>query len=200
MIARISGKLVETGLTEIIVDVHGVGYRLFIPMSTYDKLPLPGNELSLLTYLNVREDAMHLYGFATTEEKQLFGFLIAVNGVGPKTALNVLSSMPVSGICNAIAQGDIKSLKRISGIGPKSAERLIIELRDKVGSISPVAGLSKIPDEKAKEVEMAVLALEQLGFKRDKAQKTVAELAAGLEEKECSSENLIRKSLQLLNG
>jgi len=200
MIAQIRGKLLVAALTEAVLDVNGVGYRAYIPMSTYDKLPRAGEEATLLTYMHVREDAIQLYGFASSQELELFKMLITVNGIGAKTALNVLSSMNVPSFCASVASSDIKSLKKINGIGPKTAERMIVELRDKVGSISPDFALpSGAAPGASREVEDALLALEQLGFQRAKIQKSVVEIALSLPDKERSSENVIRKSLQSLN-
>ncbi len=201
MIAQIRGKLVLAALTEAIVDVNGVGYRAYIPMSTYDKLPRAGEEATLLTYMHVREDAIQLYGFASAPELDLFKMLITVNGIGAKTALNVLSSMNVPSFCASVASSDIKSLKKINGIGPKTAERMIVELRDKVGSVSPESAIAAGAGGSGvtREVEDALLALEQLGFQKAKIQKSVMEIAALIPEKERSSENIIRKSLQSLN-
>jgi len=200
MIAQIRGKLLVAALTEAVVDVNGVGYRAYIPMSTYDKLPRAGEEATLLTYMHVREDAIQLYGFASSQELELFKMLITVNGIGAKTALNVLSSMNVPAFCSAVAASDVKSLKKINGIGPKTAERMIVELRDKVGSISPDFALpSGAAPGASREVEDALLALEQLGFQKAKIQKSVVEIALALPDKERSSENIIRKSLQSLN-
>ncbi len=200
MIAHIRGKLAEAQFTEAVIDVNGVGYLAYIPMSTYDKLPRPGEEASLLTYMHVREDAIQLYGFATKPELDLFKLLITVNGIGAKTALNVLSSVSVESFCSAIASADVKVMKKINGIGPKTAERMILELKDKVGSIAPAAALAKLPEGSgARAVEDALMALESLGFQKLKIQKTVLEIAAALSEKERSSENIIRKALQSLN-
>jgi holliday junction DNA helicase RuvA len=198
MIAMIRGKLIDVSFTEALVDVNGVGYRIFIPMSTFDKLPQPGNEVTVLTYTNVREDAIHLYGFATQEEKKLFETLIGVSGVGAKVALNILSNSPVSTFCQAISDSDINVIKSINGIGKKTAERLIIELRDKVAKLAPTLTPTS-PSDHSQAAEDALLALEQLGFKRDKAHKAIYKLIAELPEDECSSENLIRKTLQNLN-
>ncbi len=202
MIARIRGILIEASLTEALVDVGGVGYLVFIPVSTFDKLPKPGQETTLLTHMHVREDAMQLYGFATIQERTLFELLTSVNGIGVKTALNVLSCMPVSSFCTAVTNGDVKSIKKINGIGEKSAERIILELKDKIAKIFPET-VYQTPQaaQSAKNpaVEDAVLALEQLGFKREKVLKIVLDIAAGLDKKECSTENLLRKSLQSLN-
>lgn len=201
MIGMIRGKVVESGLTEVIVDVNGVGWQIFIPMSTYDKLPAPGGETCLLTNLVVREDSLRLYGFATKSEKELFEILMDVSGIGPKLALNVLSSMPVSSFCMAVASADLKVLSRINGIGKKTGERIILELKDKISKIiTEITPLPKVADDKARAAEDAVLALEQLGFKRDKAYKTVLDLAAEMDAKDCTSEVLIRKALKSLNS
>jgi Holliday junction DNA helicase RuvA len=204
MIARITGELVEIGLTEIIVDVNGVGYQVFIPMSTYDKLPRAGEKTTLLIYTNVREDAIQLYGFATPEEKKLFELLITVNGIGARLALSILSSMPVNSFCASIIDRDIKAVKRINGVGAKTAERLIVELRDKVAKLFPESGLgTEVPgmtDEKARAVEDTLLALEQLGFKSEHARKVIKKIIEDTPDGECSSENLIRKALQSLNS
>lgn len=202
MIAQIRGILLEANFTEAVVDVHGVGYLIFIPMSTFDKLPQPGEEVVLFTIMHVREDAMSLFGFASQQEKQLFEVLVSVNGVGPRLALSILSSMPVSAFCSAIANSDLNVIKRISGIGKRTAERLIVELRDKVGKLAPevaMTGDSEVPQEVQIAAADAVAALEQLGFKRESIQKTVNKLIDKLDEKECSTENLIRKALQALN-
>ena len=200
MIAHIRGKLVSALLTEAVIDVNGVGYQAFIPMSTYDKLPKAGDEATILTYMHVREDAIQLYGFATRQELDLFKILITVNGIGAKTALNVLSSASVESFCSAIASADVKVLKKINGIGPKTAERMILELKDKVDSIAPAASLAKpAAGTEGRALEDALMALESLGFQKVKIQKTVFDIAASLPDKERSSENIIRKALQSLN-
>jgi Holliday junction DNA helicase RuvA len=202
MIARLKGILLEINLTQLVVDVHGVGYLVFIPMSTYDRLPRADSEVTLLINTQVREDSFSLYGFATPEEKQLFEILLGATGVGPKLALSILSSLPVSSFCSAIANRDLNVIKRISGIGPKTAERLIVELRDKIGKLAPALSSAErtVPDEVAAAAEDAVLALEQLGFKPEKIRKAVHKIIEEIPAKECSSENLIRKALQSLNS
>lgn len=202
MIARLKGILLEINLTQLVVDVHGVGYLVFIPMSTYDRLPRAGSEVTLLINTQVREDSFSLYGFATPEEKQLFEILLGATGVGPKLALSILSSLPVTSFCSAIANRDLNVIKRISGIGPKTAERLIVELRDKVGKLAPALSSAErtVPDEVAAAAEDAVLALEQLGFKPEKIRKAIHKIIEEIPAKECSSENLIRKALQSLNS
>lgn len=176
MITFLHGKLVEALPTQVVIDVNGIGYEVLIPLSSYDKLPAPGGELQLLTHLAVREDAHVLYGFMTPAERDLFRLLInTVSGIGPKIALNVLSGISVIAFRGAVSNGDVKALSQISGIGKKTAERIIVELRDKVGAAgaweassaqrSLSAGEQKIND--------AVLALIALGFKQPEAHDAV---------------------------
>ena len=201
MIAQLTGKIVSLNLTELILDVNGVGYFVSIPMSTYDVLPKEGGTATVLTWLQVREDALQLFGFAKKEELEIFKLLLTVNGIGAKTALAILSSMNIPTFCNAIINADIKVLKHISGIGPRSAERMIVELRDKIVKLFPELTFANLPQDvpQSREMEDALLALEQLGFQRAKIQKTVADLVAKLPEQERSSENIIRKALRELN-
>lgn len=188
-------------LTETVLDVNGVGYAVSIPMSTYDAMPREGETATLLTSLQVREDSMQLFGFATKRERAVFELLITVNGIGARTALAILSSMNIASLCSALANGDVKTLKRINGVGPRTAERMILELRDKIEKIAPECAFGTIPADMAKsqELEDALRALEQLGFQRTKIQKAVTDMVAGMPEAERSSENIIRKSLQILN-
>lgn len=201
MIGSICGILKEVSITEILVDVNGVGYIVFIPMSTYDKLPKKGEKVELLTHLQVLEDDMRLYGFASSQEKELFKILISVSGIGPKIALNVLSSITPTSFCAAVRNADIKMLSRINGIGKKTAERIVLELKNKVLTVSPESAFpGKVPDTVAKSAEDAILALVQLGFKYDIAAKTVHELVKITPPAESSSENLIRMALKNLNS
>ena len=201
MIAQLTGKVVSINLTEVVLDVNGVGYFVSIPMSTYDVLPKEGGTATLLTYLQVREDALQLFGFATKNEIEIFKLLITVNGIGAKTALAILSSMNISAFCNAIVNADMKALKHISGIGARSAERMVVELRDKIVKLFPELTFGSLPQDapQSREMEDALLALEQLGFQRAKIQKTVSDLVAALPEQERSSETIIRTALRLLN-
>lgn len=171
-----NGKLVEKLPTQVTVDVAGVGYEALIPLSSYDKLPEPGQEVRLLTHLSVREDAHVLYGFMSPAERSLFRLLInTVSGIGPKIALNVLSGMSVGAFKGAVANGDVKALSQISGVGRKTAERIVVELRDKIGeagaweAASEQRGLSS-EDQKVND---AVLALMALGFKQPEAHEAV---------------------------
>ena len=134
MITFLHGRLVESLPTQAVVDVQGVGYEVLIPLSSFDKLPPPGQEVRLLTHLAVREDAHVLYGFMSGAERDLFRLLIhTVSGIGPKIALNILSGMNVAALRAAVGRGDVKALSQISGVGRKTAERIVVELKDKIG-------------------------------------------------------------------
>jgi Holliday junction DNA helicase RuvA len=176
MITFLQGKLIDALPTQVTVDVNGVGYEALIPLSSFDKLPQPGQSIKLLTQLVVREDAHTLYGFMTSEERDLFRLLVhTVSGIGPKTALNVLSGISVTAFRGAVATGDLKSLSKISGVGKKTAERIVVELKDKIGmagaweAASAKHGLSR--DEQ--RINDAVLALVALGFKQIDAHDSV---------------------------
>ena len=199
MITFLHGKLCEALPSQVTVDVHGVGYEVLIPLSSFDRLPAVGSELHLLTHLAVREDAHTLYGFLTTGERDLFRLLIhTVSGIGPKLALNVLSGTSVSGFCAAVAAGDVKALSGISGVGKKTAERMVMELRDKLPSVAVgsavVAGRAALRSADAK-LNDAVLALTALGFKATEAHESVRGAMAQLGEG-ASVEHLVRACLK----
>jgi Holliday junction DNA helicase RuvA len=198
MISFIHGKLVEALPTQVIVDVHGVGYEVLIPLSSFDKLPQPGSEVKLLTQLIVREDAHILYGFASGAERELFRMLINhVSGIGPKTALNVLSGMNPVTFRGAVAGGDVKSLSQIAGVGKKTAERIVVELRDKVGAAGAweAASAARTLSSSDQKVNDAVLALMALGFKQPEAHEAVRAAQAVLGET-ASVEQLVRAALK----
>jgi Holliday junction DNA helicase RuvA len=183
MITFLHGKLVEALPTQVVIDVNGVGYEALIPLSSYDKLPSPGQPVTLLTQLVVREDAHTLYGFMTTDERDLFRLLVNnVSGIGPKIALNILSGISVTAFRGAVASADVKALSQISGVGKKTAERIVVELRDKIGlagaweAASAKRGLSA--DEQ--RLNDAVLALIALGFKQIEAHDSVRQAQAVL--------------------
>lgn len=198
MITFLHGKLIEALPTQVTVDVNGVGYEALIPLSSFDKLPQAGQPLKLLTQLVVREDAHTLYGFMTSEERDLFRLLIhTVSGIGPKTALNVLSGISVTAFRGAVANGDLKSLSKISGVGKKTAERIVVELKDKIGmagaweAASAKHGLSS--DEQ--RINDAVLALVALGFKQIDAHDSVRAAQAVLGT-QATVEELVRACLK----
>ena len=204
MIAHLRGQLVEALPNQLILDVHGVGYRCLIPLSTYDKLAATSGEVKLLTYLNVTEREHTLYGFATSDERDLFKLLIdRVSGIGPKMALAVLSGMGVSDFKDNVIRNDVAALSRISGVGKKTAERIVLELKDKVGIVDTwqaarTSGASLSPDPNQAAQTDAVLGLIALGFKQAEAQRTVQDLvkrAAG-DSSAITSDRLIREALR----
>ena len=198
MINFLHGKLVEALPTQVTVDVNGVGYEVLIPLSSFDKLPAPGNDVKLLTHLAIREDAHVLYGFVTTAEREMFRLLInTVSGIGPKIALNVLSGMNVTMLRGAVASGDVKSLSQISGIGKKTAERIIVELKDKIGASGAWEAMSAQRTLSAadQKVNDAVLALMALGFKQPEAHDAVRHAQGVLGEK-ALVEDLVRTCLK----
>jgi Holliday junction DNA helicase RuvA len=183
MISFLHGKLVASLPTHVVIDVNGVGYEAFIPLSSAARLPPPGQPVTLLTQLVVREDSQTLYGFMSAEERDLFRLLVnTVSGIGPKIALNILSGISVIAFRGAVATGDVKALSQISGVGKKTAERIVVELRDKIGlagvweAASARHGLSA--DEQ--RINDAVLALLALGFKQVEAQESVRQAQAVL--------------------
>ena len=202
MIARLSGTLAESSFTSCVVDCGGVGYEVQIPVSTFDKLPQPGNQVVLRIHTAVREDAITLYGFATEEERKLFRLLIEVSGIGGKLALNVLSSTAVTTFCAAVGASDVKALSRINGIGKRTAERIIVELRDKLnaslGGDAAIAAATATP-ENASAINDVALALEQLGFKKEAIDKVLKSLAAELPEGEIDGEKLLRNAIRKLS-
>ncbi len=202
MIARLRGRVWEKNFGRLVLDVQGVGYLLQIPLSTYEALPEPGGETDLLVYTQVREDAIVLFGFASAPEKELFELLLGVTGIGGKLALGILSALPVSGFCRAVTNRELTVLGKIPGIGKRTAERLVVELRDKLGPLAACSAPQpgRTPDAAAPQaVADAAMALEQLGFKRDAAMDVLYALAAELPEKELNSGNLLRLALQRLS-
>lgn len=198
MIAFVHGKLMDALPTQVTVDVQGMGYEVLIPLSSFDKLPTMGQEVKLLTHLVVREDAQVLYGFVTAAERDLFRLLIStVSGIGPKIALNALSGMSVTAFRGAVAAGDVKSLSQISGIGRKTAERIVVELRDKVGAASAweAASAERGLSPADQRINDAVLALLALGYKPTEAHEAVRAVAAVLGP-EALVEDLVRACLK----
>ena len=198
MITFLHGNLIEAIPTHVVVDVNGVGYEALIPLSSFDKLPPPGQPVKLLTQLIVREDAHILYGFMTSAERDLFRLLIhSVSGIGPKTALNILSGMNVAAFRGAVASSDVKSLSQISGVGKKTAERIVVELRDKIGAAGTweAASAQRALSPGDQKLNDAVLALMALGFKQADAHDTVRAALAVLGEG-ATVEALVRAGLK----
>lgn len=198
MISFLRGKLVESLPTQVTVEVNGVGYEVQVPLSTSSALPAVGQEVKLLTQLIIREDAHSLYGFASRPERDMFKLLIhTVSGIGPKIALSILSGLNVTAIRGAVANRDIKALSAISGVGKKTAERIVVELGDKVGAsgaweASSAANALSPADQKLND---AVLALMALGFKQPEAMESIRATQAMLGT-DAGLEELVRASLK----
>jgi len=198
MINFLHGKLVEMLPTQVTVDVHGVGYEVLIPLSSFDKLPQPGQEIRLLTHLAVREDAHTLYGFMSAAEREMFRLLInTVSGIGPKIALNILSGISVTAFRGAVANGDVKALSQISGVGKKTAERIVVELKDKVGAAGAweASSAQRALSPEDQRVNDAVLALLALGFKQIEAHDSVRKAQASIGA-QATVEELVRACLK----
>jgi Holliday junction DNA helicase RuvA len=197
MITFLDGKLTTALPTQAIVEVNGVGYEVFIPLSSYDNLPATGQPIRILTHLVVREDAHVLYGFMTPPERDLFRLLVNnVSGIGPKLALAVLSGMSVTNFKSAVVSSDVAALSKISGLGKKTAERIVLELKDKVGVAAAweAASAAHAPTPELERANEAVLALIALGYKQVEAHRVVRELQQ--KEGEKSPEELVKLALK----
>src|ERR1700687_4713973 len=197
MITVLDDRLVSALPTQAIIDVGGVEYEVFIPLSSYDKLPAVGQAIRILTHLAVREDAHVLYGFMTPAERDLFRLLVNnVSGIGPKLALAVLSGMSVTNFKSAVVNSDVAALSKISGLGKKTGERIVIALKEKVGVAAAweAASAAHAPTAEQERANEAVLALIALGYKQVDAHRTVRELQERGEAK--SAEDLLKLALK----
>ena len=199
MIAHLRGQLVEALPNQLIVEVHGVGYKCLVPLSTYDKLAGSVGEVKLLTHLHVTERDHTLFGFATGEERDLFRLLMdRVSGIGPKLALAVLSGMSVADFKDNVIRGDVAALSRISGVGKKTAERIVLELKDKVGIVDAWQAAKGGAAARDPAQTDAVLALIALGYKQAEAQKVVGDLAKKAGKEAVTADRLIRDALRAM--
>ena len=197
MIARLTGKLAAKSPTEIVVDVGGVAFALSIPLSTFERLAEAGSQVSVYTHLHVREDALQLYGFSTEEERDLFRTLISVNGIGPKMAQGILSGIPATDLRSHILSGDSMALTAIPGVGRKIAERLVVELRDRISKTDVTtlsAGASTLNGSRIRSE--ALLALTSLGYNRAAAEKAIRGAVQESLDAESSVESLIKAALR----
>jgi Holliday junction DNA helicase RuvA len=204
MIAHLSGTLLAKHATSVIVDVGGVGYEVTIPVTTFYDLGEPNSPVRLQIYTHVREEALQLFGFRTLRERELFTLLISVSGIGPKSAVAMLSGMSADEIVTAIRTNNYARLTSIPGVGRKTAERLVIELRDKMAALSSpaleqelAAGTSGAPQSEDALREDTLAALTQLGFPKPAAEKAIT--GAIQEGGELSVETLLRRSLRQLS-
>ena len=198
MIAHLKGKLTNKSPVGIAIDVNGVGYQIFVPLSTFYALPELGNDVFLDIHTHMREEALKLFGFYTTDEKKIFEKLIAINKVGPKLALTILSGMSPTELFNTIDSNDIGKLNTIPGIGRKTAERLILEMRDKMSGLSFEFTSTKDSIPQNGLFDDALSALVNLGYKKSQAEQTLKKVWED-GETERSIEDLIKKSLNLLS-
>ncbi|OHB32919.1 MAG: Holliday junction DNA helicase RuvA [Desulfuromonadaceae bacterium GWC2_58_13] len=197
MIALLTGKLAYKSIDHLIVDVGGVGYRLQIPLSSFYSLPESG-EVRLHVYTYVKEDAIHLFGFLTLEEKELFILLRSVSGIGPKLAINILSNIPASELRAALYHGDSKRLSAIPGIGKKTAERLILELQEKIkklGNAEAPASPTRPARSASNVVDDSISALVNLGYKEVQARKALETLEIATD---ASVEAVLKGALKIL--
>jgi holliday junction DNA helicase RuvA len=199
LIAHLEGRLLRKSPQEVVVDVHGVGYRVSIPVSTFYRLGDEGTEVRLLVHTHVREDALALFGFESHREQVLFQRLIDISGVGPRLALTILSGIETPDLVEALRSGDVARLTRIPGIGRKTAERLVLELKDKIAALAggppqPHAGPTPSPPVK----DDLLSALANLGYSQPDADK-VADRALR-EDPAGRFEDLLRRALQILSG
>jgi len=201
MIARLSGILIQKSVTQCVVDVHGAGYRVIVPLSTFYELPEAGQPVVLHVHTHVREDAITLFGFHTEEERAVFQLMISVSGIGPKLAVNVLSGISAEEWIRAVSVEDLKRLTGIPGVGRKTAERMILELKDKavnLGSEAMSAGTAAVrTDDQAKED--ALSALVNLGYKGSAAKDTVERIVKEASE-HLSLDQLLKKALRTMAG
>ncbi|HLG23037.1 MAG TPA: Holliday junction branch migration protein RuvA [Candidatus Manganitrophaceae bacterium] len=201
MIASIAGILSDKSPTSLIVEVQGIGYEIFVPLSTFYHLPETKESVSLNIYTHVREDAIQLYGFSSTLEKKVFLLLLGISGVGPKLALNILSGMELSELVQALREGNVEKLRAIPGVGPKTAGRLVLELKEKVASLNLVGLESSAPASggENKIAEDTLSALINLGYNRVEAKRAIDQIFKEESSDALDSvEGLIKKVLKKL--
>ncbi len=201
MIASLQGCITVKTTSSLIVEANGIGYEVFVPLSTYYHLPEEKAQCKLHIYTHVREDVLQLFGFSSLREKSLFLLLTRVSGVGPKLALNILSGIALGDLVEAISEGQIKTLRAIPGVGPKMAGRLVLELKDKVGEIGfegpQTSGIS--PDGAGSVRNDALSALENLGYARKDVKRAIDKVLDEQDsEAETNTEALIKEGLKLL--
>jgi len=197
VIFALEGKIVSKSPVEVVVDVGGIHYLVNIPVTVYEKLGEVGANVKLYTYLIVREEEIYLYGFSSVEERDFFKLLISVSGIGPKMAQAIMSGMSVEELKNSIIRGDVSSLVSIPGVGKKTAERVIVELRDKIAKIE-FAGkpLEFISSDQVEVRNEALLALISLGFSRQSAEKAIRAVLKENEKMEFTVEELVKQALR----
>lgn len=197
MIARLTGTVAERGADHAVLDVGGVGYLVHLSAVTLAALPPQGTKATLRTFTNVRQDAIDLFGFATEDEESVFRALIEVKGVGPRAAQNILSGIEARDLAQAVAQGDVARLTKVPGVGKKTAERLVVELKEKLALLARAAGPERARPG-AGVLEQLRTALVNLGYRPPQADSAVEALRDGAEERKL--DDLVREALKLLRG
>ncbi len=201
MIARIQGVLLEAFPPKVVIDVHGIGYEVVLPISAFDRLPRCGEKVTVLTHFHVREDTQQLYGFLREEERELFRLLLRVSGIGPRVAIGILGAAPPAAFKSAVVSGDVRMLSRLPGIGKKTAERLVVELRDRIGvadawrKTAPGAEVSE-EDRRMADTVMALLAL---GYRQTEAHRAATRAVETLGS-DAPVDALIREALRTAAG
>ena len=198
MIAHLRGRVLRKAPQEVVVDVAGVGYRVAIPVSTFYRVGEEGDELSLRIHTHVREDTLALYGFLTAAEQEVFERLIAVAGVGPKLAVGILSGIDVADFVSALRGNDLVRLTRIPGVGKKTAERLVLELKDKLSALVAAEPATAAPPSPASPKDDLLSALANLGYSRPEVERAVDRALAA--DGAGRFEDLLRRALQLVAG
>ena len=202
MIALINGKIAYKGISHIVVDVQGVGYRIFIPLTTFYELPEAGQPVTLHVHTQVKQDAINLFGFYTLQERDLFQLMISVSGIGPKIAMNILSGIAAQELLQAISSGDLGKLVSFPGVGKKMAERLVLELKEKVIK-KMMADQIPIADDRHKASQLikedVLSALVNLGYKNNMAKDALDKVIQSSKE-ELTLDQLLKKTLKLLAG
>ncbi|MEN6465892.1 MAG: Holliday junction branch migration protein RuvA [Syntrophaceae bacterium] len=200
MFALITGKLAHKSASEVIVDVGGIGYQVFIPLSTFYELPETGDNVSFHIHTHVKEDAIQLFGFRSHEEKSIFQLMIQVSGIGPKLAINVLSGITAPELTRAVSGGDLARLVTIPGIGKKTAERMVLELRDKFSKLlkEEMAGPARTEIPEDILMNDALSALENLGYKQPVAKKALDQVRGSVDG-DLTIEELLKQALKFLS-
>jgi holliday junction DNA helicase RuvA len=203
MIARISGILIQKSVQSLVVDTQGVGYRVMVPLSTFYELPEHGQPVVLHIHTQVKEDAISLFGFLTPEERDIFEVIISVSGIGPKLAVNILSGISALELMTAIIQGDLKRLVGIPGVGKKMAERLVLELKDKILKMHPIQALppAAMGNQRIEAIrEDALSALINLGYKNTAAKEAIDKVLQSAPPERTTLDVVLKGTLKMLAG
>jgi Holliday junction DNA helicase RuvA len=204
MIARIQGTLVYKTASYTIIDAHGLGYRVFVPLTTFYELPEIGQDVALNIHTHVKEDAIHLFGFYTAEERDIFQLMISVTGIGPKLAVSIMSGIAARELVKAVSAGDLSRLVNIPGVGKKTAERLILELRDKVKKLgdgeAEVRGEKAAVTDRSRIFDDALSALINLGYKEQMVKKVLDRIDEESQEEIPTLDLLLKNALKVIAG